>query len=133
MMIWCWAPPLLLALQHGSGQGLLPPTFSSQYPWRENFFKANCICLTFLPCGPWALTVGTTPYSVASLWLLEEPRILRTRKPWRTSLQKPLVVQEGRCSSWAVFTISLSFPYLIPFSWILAMDSVALRVLGPKS
>ena len=38
VMIWFWAPLCCWPCRMGAGRGLLPPTFSSQYPWRENFF-----------------------------------------------------------------------------------------------
>ena len=103
--------------------------------------EANHICpgwalLTCLLHGPWALTVETTSYSPSlpcGSW--KEPRILRTQKPWRTSLsQSPLLCRGERCSSRAVFycifVISILNPFLLDS---LAMDSVVIRVLGTKS
>lgn len=88
------------------------------------------------PMGPGLLAAETTPCSPSiphGSW--KKPRILRTRKSWRTSLsQSPPVVQGRKVQLSAVFccifVISMFKPCLLDS---LAMGSVVLKVLGTKS
>ena len=119
----------------GVTHSLLTGPFEGEFlPRRTASALGGPSCVS--PMGPGLLAAETTPYSPSiphGSW--KKPRLLRTRKPWRTSLSQSAPVVQGRkvqltAVFCCIFVISVFNPCLLDS---LAMGSVVLKVLGTKS